>query len=154
MSAPFSYDRRFTLNLPPAQLWSILEDTDRYVEWWSWLRVLEGGGLHPGAVARCVVRAPLPYSLHFTVRVEDVVPTSRVVTWVDGDLEGPARLDIAPAGDGCEARLAWELHLRDRLLRPLSRVGRPAMRWAHDRVVEVGLLEFRRHALDGRGGQS
>ena len=150
MSAPFQYDRRFRLDVPPDALWALLERTDRYVDWWSWLQTLEGGGLRPGDVAQCVVRAPLPYSLRFTVHVEDVVPRASIATRVHGDLEGLARLEITDAPGGCEARLAWELHLRDRVLRPLSGVARPAMRWAHDRVVETGLSEFRRRAIDGQ----
>jgi hypothetical protein len=156
VGAPFRYDRAFVLDLPPGEVWALLQHTDRYVDWWSWLQTLDGGGLQVGDVAACVVRAPLPYSLSFTVRVEEVVPDTSVVTTVAGDLEGPARLDLAPVSvDGaptrCEARLSWELHLRDRLLRPLSGVARPAMKWAHDRVVEVGLAEFRRRAIDGHG---
>lgn len=151
VAAAFVYDRRFPLGVAPVELWALLERTDRYVEWWSWLERLDGGGLHAGAVSRCVVRAPLPYSLRFSVHVEDVVRGSRVVTSVRGDLEGPARLEIEPTPAGCDARLVWELHLRDRLLRPLSGVARPAMRWAHDRVVDVGLMEFRRRAIDGHG---
>jgi hypothetical protein len=149
VSAPFEYDRAFPLAVAPADLWTILEQTDRYVEWWSWLRTLDGGGLRPGDVASCVVRAPLPYSLRFTVRVEEVVPHEAVVTSVAGDLEGPARLSIDPAPAGCTARLSWSLHLRDRMLRPMAGVARPAMRWAHDRVVDTGLAEFRRRAIDG-----
>jgi hypothetical protein len=152
VSAPFLYDRRFHLDVTPPVLWALLERTDRYVDWWPWLQALEGGGLAPGDVATCVVRAPLPYSLRFTVRVEDVVSQSSVSTRVAGDLEGPAQLEIAEAPGGSEARLSWELHLRDRMLRPLSGVARPAMRWAHDRVVETGLEGFRRRAIDGRRG--
>jgi hypothetical protein len=151
VSTPFRYDRRFPLPVTPDALWSRLEQTDEYVEWWSWLHSLDGGGLRPGAEARCVVRAPLPYSLRFTVHVDEVVLHSRVVTHVEGDLVGPARLEIEPTATGCDAHLVWALELRDPLLRPLSALTRPAMRWAHDRVVDVGLAEFRRRALDGRG---
>jgi hypothetical protein len=149
--APFRYDRRFSLDLVPEALWSLLEHTDRYVEWWSWLHTLEGGGLQPGDAARCVVRAPLPYSLRFTVHVDEVVRPTRVLTHVAGDLVGPARLEIEPTPAGCDARLVWSLELRDPLLRPFALVTRPAMQWAHDRVVDVGLAEFRRRAVDGHG---
>ena len=149
MSAPFRYDRRFPLSVTPAELWALLEQTERYPDWWSWLQSLDGGGLRVGDAADCVVRAPLPYSLRFTVHVEEVVTASRVVTRVSGDLSGPARLEIDPATGGCDARLVWDLELQDPVLRPLAVVTRPAMRWAHDRVVESGLAEFRRRAVDG-----
>jgi len=151
MAAPFRYDRRFTLELAPEALWSVLEQTSDYVDWWSWLQSFEGGGLRAGDAAQCVVRAPLPYSLRFTVHVEDVVEARRIVTRVDGDLVGPARLEIEPCEAGSDARLVWALELRDPILRPLATLTRPAMRWAHDRVVDAGLVEFRRRVIDGRG---
>ena len=74
------------------------------------------------------------------------VPATRIVTHVAGDLVGPARLEIEPTATGCDARLAWSLELHDPVLRPLATLTRPAMQWAHDRVVDVGLSEFRRRA--------
>jgi uncharacterized protein YndB with AHSA1/START domain len=149
---PFRFDRSFELDATPEELWSALSATDRYPEWWSWLRVMEGGELREGTVAHCVVRAPLPYTLRFDVGVESVVPRELVDTQVSGDLDGPARLEIAPRVGGCTARLIWSLHLRDSVLRPLAFFARPAMTWAHDRVIEMGLRQFERHALNGRGG--
>jgi hypothetical protein len=150
VGASFRYDRWFALGVAPRALWSVLEQTNCYVAWWSWLQSLEGGGLRTGDTARCVVRAPLQYSLRFTVHVEEVVAESRVVTRVAGDLVGPARLEIRPTAQGSDARLMWDLELRDPVLRPLSALARPAMCWAHDRVVDVGLTEFRRRAIADR----
>jgi len=149
VAPPFRYDRRFELPVEPGELWEVLERTDRYTEWWSWLDALDGGSLRAGDEARCVVRAPLPYVLRFTVQIDEVRPAECVVTTVRGDLRGPARLEIRPSAHGCEARLQWQLELRDPFLRPLATVARPAMRWAHDRIVEMGLDEFRRRAIDG-----
>jgi hypothetical protein len=146
---PFRFDQSFEMDATPDELWSALSATDRYPEWWSWLRVMEGGELREGSVARCVVRAPLPYTLRFDVGVENVVAGELVDTRVRGDLDGPARLEIKPSGGGCTARLVWSLHLRDSVLRPLALIARPAMTWAHDRVIEMGLRQFERHALNG-----
>jgi hypothetical protein len=156
MPAPFRYDRRFGFELPPDELWAVLARTDDYQGWWPWLRAVEAGpaaassgtALVAGTVARCAVRAPLPYTLRFDVRLVEVVPGERVDVVVTGDLDGPARLDLAAAGDGTSARLSWTLELRDRFLRPLASLGRPAMVWAHDRVIEAGLRDFERRALD------
>jgi uncharacterized protein YndB with AHSA1/START domain len=146
--APFRFDRRFDFAIAPDELWSTIVQTKRYPEWWSWLREFEGE-LEEGATARCVIRAPLPYSLRFTIEVTRVVAEELVETRVHGDLEGPASLELTARGDrGSVARLQWELELRDRLLRPVALLGRPAMVWAHDRIVEVGLREFERRALE------
>ncbi|MBM3672609.1 MAG: hypothetical protein FJW86_10590 [Actinobacteria bacterium] len=147
MPAPFRFDRRFDLAVAPEDLWRTLIQTDEYPTWWSWLREIDGGELREGAVARCVVQGPLPYQLQFEIEVGEVVPATRVDTKVRGDLEGPARLEIAPAPNGSTARLAWTLELRDSLLRPLSLVARPFMVWAHDRAIATGLRDFERRAL-------
>ncbi|MEX0664885.1 MAG: SRPBCC family protein [Acidimicrobiia bacterium] len=149
MPAPFTFDRRFDLRATPEQLWDVLQQTEHYPTWWSWLRELDGGELREGAVARCAVQGPLPYRLRFEITVERVIAHEQVQTRVSGDLQGPARLEIDPGPTGSSARLAWSLDLRDSLLRPLSFVARPAMMWAHDRVIEVGLREFERRALNG-----
>ena len=150
MPEPFRFDRRFELAATPDALWDVLARTDEYPQWWSWLRALEGGELREGAVAKCLVRAPLPYTLRFDVEVQRVLPKELVETTVRGDLDGPARLELSPSAGGCSARLHWSLQLRDTFLRPLSFIARPAMVWAHDRVIEMGLRDFERRALDGR----
>jgi len=149
VAAPFSFDRRWEFPISAEEFWATVSRTERYPEWWSWLREFETDGLHDGALAECVIRAPLPYALRVTVHVERAVQPERVDTHVTGDLEGPARLEIAPHPSGCTARLVWTLELRDSWLRRLAPVARPAMEWAHDHIVEVGVRQFERVALNG-----
>jgi hypothetical protein len=158
MPAPFRYDRRFEFDLAPDELWQVLARTDDYQGWWPWLRGVEPGSestaagtaLVAGTIARCAVRAPLPYTLRFDVTLDRIEPGERVDATVRGDLDGPATLKLRPSERGGSwARLVWTLELRDRLLRPLSALTRPAMVWAHDRIIEVGLRDFERRALDG-----
>lgn len=150
MSGPFRFEDRWTFSVPPAELWAALTEIDRFQEWWPWLRTLDSGGLAEGAVSRCMVRAPVPYSLSFSVTVVETVPEHLVRALISGDLEGPARLDVASHPDGSEARLAWELELKDPLLRAASRVARPVMEWGHDWVIQSGVRRFRRLALRTR----
>jgi hypothetical protein len=89
----------------------------------------------------------VPYALRLDIEVERAEPPFVVETYVRGDLDGPARLELASSGDASTARLSWELELRDRMLRQLARVARPVMEWAHDRVVLTGVEQFRQHAL-------
>ena len=131
----------------PNELWTALSRTDRFREWWPWLRTLESDGLAAGTVSSCGVRAPLGYSLRFQVAVLEVVPERRLDARVSGDLEGPARLEVEPHPEGSEARLSWELALRAPLLHAASRVARPLMGWGHDWVIRTGVRRFRRLAL-------
>ena len=100
------------------------------------------------------MRAPLPYTLEFKVHVEQVEPGLSIDTRVSGDLEGPARLEVARlerAGDGdaSTARLTWAVDLHLPLLSAASRVARPVLLWAHDRIVATGVAQFRSQALPG-----
>ena len=153
MSSPFRFDRAWYFGVTPEELWATLGHTERYREWWPWLRSFDVDGddaLTTGRVARVVIQAPLPYQLHCTVRVDDAVPDERLVTTVDGDLSGPASLELRALDGGTEARLAWSFELCAPLLRTLALIGRPAMAWAHDRIVERGLVQFEGHALRER----
>jgi hypothetical protein len=149
VSAPFHFDRRWEFAVSPETFWATVSRTESYPEWWSWLREFESDGLHDGGRAECVIQAPLPYSLRVTVDVERAVSPERVETRVSGDLEGPALLEIAPHPSGCTARLVWSLQLRDAWLSRFARVARPAMGWAHDRVISIGVRQFERVALNG-----
>jgi hypothetical protein len=152
VSVPFRFDRSWTFGVAPAELWAVLERTDDYVSWWSWLREFDADGLAAGTRARCTIQSPLPYALRCDVNVLEVEPARAVVTQIGGDLRGPARLDIAPNGSGSSARLSWSLELGNPVLARVARFGRPVMAWAHDVVVAMGVDQFRRRALtDGRG---
>jgi hypothetical protein len=155
--SPFTFDRAWHFAVTPAELWSTLSHTERYREWWPWLRSFrvdgadgDGDALVTGRTARVVIQAPLPYQLHCTVHVDDAVRDLRLVTTVAGDLQGPARLELRAVDGGTEARLAWSFELRAPMLRALALFGRPAMAWAHDRIVERGLSQFEGHALQER----
>ncbi len=150
---PFRYDRTLTFAADPEELWRTITRTDEFPRWWPWLRELSGDGLVPGGRSSCVVRAPVPYTIRFTVTVQKVVPGRRVEATVDGDLAGPAELEVRPGADGGSAvRLAWDLELRRPVLCAAARIGRPVMEWGHDWVVTTGLEQFRSRALrvDGR----
>ena len=148
MPDAFEYDQTFEFAVSPETFWATVSRTDSYPEWWSWLRRFDSDGLYEGSHTSCVIQAPLPYALHVAIDVERAVPPERIETRVTGDLEGPARLEITPTGNGCSARLVWSLELREPWLRRIARVARPVLGWAHDRVISSGVRQFERVALD------
>lgn len=152
VAAPFRFDRTWVFRVAPVEFFATITRTECFTDWWSWLRRCEVDGVRAGAEASCLIRAPLPYSLRFIVRIDRVEPDALIETSVRGDLAGPARLEIAPHPEGCRARLVWSLELHDPVLRRLAVVSRPAMVWAHDRIVAVGAAEFERKAASGSLG--
>jgi hypothetical protein len=143
----FDYDRRFEFAVSPETFWATVSRTERYPNWWSWLREFESDGLRDGSDSRCVIQAPLPYALRVAIHVNRAEAPELIETRVTGDLEGPARLEIAPTPSGCTARLVWSLELREPWLRRIARVARPVLAWAHDRVISSGVRQFERVAL-------
>lgn len=149
MPTLFAADRAFTFDVSAARFWETINRTDDFPRWWNWLHHFDAEGLKEGVEAACEVRAPLPYSLRFDVVVERVVDGELVETTVRGDIAGPARLEVEPLDDGrCRARLVWSLEPCTPLLRNMARFARPVMEWGHDRVLEIGVRQFRRRALD------
>ena len=147
MTDAFEYDQSFEFAVSPERFWATVSRTERYPDWWTWLREFESDGLHDGARTACVIQAPLPYALRVAIEVERAVPPERIETRVTGDLDGPARLEIAPTSSGCAARLVWSLELRVPWLARIVRPTRPVLTWAHDRVISRGVRQFERVAL-------
>jgi hypothetical protein len=144
----FHFDRTWVFPMAPEDLWALVSRTHDFPQWWSWLREFDAAGVYDGAQARCVIQSPLPYALRLRIDVERAHAPHLVETYVRGDLEGPARLEIGRTTNGSTARLVWELDVRDRVLRQVARVARPMMVWAHDRVVAMGVEQFRSRAFD------
>lgn len=145
--APFAFDRSFEFPIDPGAMWEMLDRTDQFPRWWRWLRAFDTdgvSGLTVGMQAHCVVRGPLPYTLRFTVGIEQAVPGRLVATHVTGDIEGPARLELEPTASGTSARLVWAVQVVDPALRATARTARPLMEWGHNFVVNRGVRAFRR----------
>jgi len=143
--APFRYNRAWRFERPREAVWAAIADVDAFPGRWSWLRELDTPGLHAGAVARCVIQSPLPYQLRLEIEVERAIDGEMIETYVRGDLDGPARLDLrADGAHATIATLSWELEANNGFLRTAARLGRPVLVWAHDRVVDLGVAQFRR----------
>lgn len=144
-------DRRFRFDVEPAVTWDALTSVESYQRWWPWLRRFEAAGFEPGATWRCTVQPPLPYSLRFELRLEEVEAERYATALVDGDIRGHAALELSPTGDGAtEVRLVSVLAPASGVLRAVTRVAAPVARYGHDWVLDAGLRQFRQRALDGR----
>jgi uncharacterized protein YndB with AHSA1/START domain len=144
---PFRFDRAWEFPLSPDEFWEAVARVDEFPRWWGWLRSFRSDGLVAGSRSDFIVQSALPYKLHFEVVLDRVEPPRSVEAIIGGDLAGPASLDIERAGEGCRARLAWELEPRDALLRTMASISRPLMAWSHDQVVRLGIAQFRRQLL-------
>jgi uncharacterized protein YndB with AHSA1/START domain len=123
-------------------VWTALGATDQYQRWWPWLRQFEARGLFTGDSWRCLVKPPLPYSLRFTVRLDDVTEHRSVAATITGDIAGVARLELTPRDDTCEIRLTSELSPRSRTFAMFAALARPLVKRGHDWVLDTGAAQF------------
>ena len=108
----------------------------------------------------CTVQPPLPYTLHFALEIDEVVPYELVTARVSGDLDrlrpprgaGPLGRRGHPVGDPADAP---DLAPTNRVLRTFALMARPVVRFGHDWVLDTGVQQFRSRALSAgraRGG--
>lgn len=143
-------DRTFDLDRSPDDVWAAMASTHRYRSWWPWLRQLDSDGLEAGARWTCVIRPPLPYVLRLRIDLDDVRPARHVSASVSGDIHGRASVTLqsAPGGQACTVRLESSLSPARGVLRQVSRWAPGVARFGHDWVIDTGLRQFRRRALD------
>ena len=110
---------------------------------WPWLRQFDGERLDAGEVWRCAVRAPLTYTLRFTIRIDEVAAPEVVAATVAGDIAGTARLDVAADGDGSALRLRSDPGARGRAFALLAGLAGPLARRSHDWILDTGAAQFR-----------
>ncbi|MDQ6698277.1 MAG: hypothetical protein M3Z46_12555 [Actinomycetota bacterium] len=135
-------DRRWSFPAPADAVWDQMNAVDRYRSWWPWLRTFDADALDTAHTWTCAVQPPLPYSLRFAVRLDEVVPGSLVTATIAGDIEGEARLELFPADTGCAVHLVSSLAPGNRLLRAIAAVARPMVRYGHDWVLDTGARQF------------
>ena len=137
-SAVISYQREFSFNVSPDEIWATIENVEEFERWWPWLQGfhMEGEGLVAGTLLSGEVVPPLPYRMRLVVEILACQPPVAIDANVDGDLRGPARLRLRPDGHGALVEVAWTIEMMQRPMRLASRVAHPLLRWGHDRVVE------------------
>jgi uncharacterized protein YndB with AHSA1/START domain len=143
----FHLDRRFVFDREPDAVWAALSRPQDYPRWWSWLRSVDAHDLTEGTTARCLIRAPVPFTLRLELHVDRVVPGERIEVTAAGDLVGTGSVALAAHPTGTEMRLVWDLEPHQRLLRTAGRLSRPMLQWGQDFVVRTGARQFRQRAL-------
>ena len=140
-------DRRWHFAVDPPTLWSAMTDVESYRSWWPWLARLDAGGFDVGERWSCTVQPPLPYTLRFTIRLDDVVVGRRAAATIAGDIAGTAEVTVEPDGDGSAVRLVSALAPANPFLRGVARFARPVVKLGHDWVLDTGAAQFRHRAL-------
>ena len=157
MAPVIDYRGTFRFSVGPEAVWDAMESTGEFERWWGWLGEfrLEGRGLQAGSVLVGVVSPPLPYRMRIRAELEQCARPSFIDAAVHGDLEGRARVELVPDGEGTAVTVAWTIEMMLRPMRIAAKFAYPLLRWGHDRVVDATVAGFRRQlAADQRGTAS
>jgi mannose-6-phosphate isomerase-like protein (cupin superfamily)/uncharacterized protein YndB with AHSA1/START domain len=118
---------------PREAVFEALADAHSYPEWWKpvYIDVESEGEPEVGKVSHQHFKGRLPYHLHTTSTITAMDAPHVIEADVAGDLAGHGKWTLTEAPAGTHVRFDWEVTADRRLLRMLSPVLRPALRWNH-----------------------
>lgn len=143
------YRKTFLFPLPPADLWAIMERFDLFESWWSWLADLQADqpGLTGGNVLHAVIAPPALHPMHVDARLQRCEKPRLIEAVIEGDLSGPAVLQLSETAHGTCVDVTWSLAMQSPPLRVAARVAYPLMRTGHDHLIDLAVSRFRSKAL-------
>ena len=119
---------------PRESVFAAIADARSYPTWWKpvYLEVESEGEPEVGKESRQHFKGRLPYHLRTRSRITRLEPPHVIGAEVDGDLRGTGLWTLTVNEDGgTHVRFDWRVHADRLLLRLLTPVLRPALRWNH-----------------------
>jgi uncharacterized protein YndB with AHSA1/START domain/mannose-6-phosphate isomerase-like protein (cupin superfamily) len=119
---------------PREAVFAALADSRSYPRWWRpvYLDVTsDGEPARVGAESHQHFKGRLPYHLRTRSRITRVEAPAVLEADVDGDLRGHGTWTLTDTGGGTHVRFDWRVFADRPLLRLLTPLLRPALRWNH-----------------------
>ena len=148
---PYVFVDEWDVAAPPEAVFAAIADARTYPEWWRpvYLDVDADGPAELGKESRQHFKGRLPYHLHTRSRVVALDAPRTVTADVDGDLRGRGTWTLTPTASGTHVRFDWQVQADRKLLKALTPLLRPLLRWNHNwaiaRAME-GLEPYARRA--------
>jgi mannose-6-phosphate isomerase-like protein (cupin superfamily)/uncharacterized protein YndB with AHSA1/START domain len=133
-SREYAFVDEWDVAAPRDAVFAAIADARTYPEWWKpvYIDVDADGAPALGKESRQHFKGRLPYHLHTRSRIVALDAPHVIEGEVDGDLRGHGRWTLTDTpGGGTHVRFDWRVHADRRLLRVLTPVLRPALRWNH-----------------------
>jgi uncharacterized protein YndB with AHSA1/START domain/mannose-6-phosphate isomerase-like protein (cupin superfamily) len=149
---PYVFVDQWEVAAPPEAVFDAIADARSYPQWWRpvYLEVESEGPPEVGKESRQHFKGRLPYHLHTRSVIVALDPPRTITADVDGDLRGRGTWTLTPTPGGTHVRFDWQVMADRRLLRILTPVLRPLLRWNHNwaiaRAIE-GLEPYARRNL-------
>jgi uncharacterized protein YndB with AHSA1/START domain len=137
LSRPYVFVDEWDVAAPPEAVFEAIADARAYPQWWRpvYLEVDADGPPRIGSESRQHFKGRFPYHLHTRSVISDLDPPKMVAADVDGDLRGRGVWTLTPTDRGTHVRFDWQVHADRKLLRVLTPVLRPLLRWNHNWAI-------------------
>jgi uncharacterized protein YndB with AHSA1/START domain len=136
-SRPYAFVDEWEVAAPPDAVFDALSDARSYPSWWRpvYLEVEADGPAAVGSMSHQHFKGRLPYHLRTRSVITELDRPSRIVADVDGDLRGRGEWTLTPTDHGTHVRFDWQVHADRLLLRVLTPLLRPLLRWNHNWAI-------------------
>jgi uncharacterized protein YndB with AHSA1/START domain/mannose-6-phosphate isomerase-like protein (cupin superfamily) len=131
--AEYEFVDEWHVDAPPEAVFDVLADGQTYPRWWKpvYIDVRDDG-----EYTHQHFKGRLPYHLHTRTRTVRSERPHVLEGETDGDLRGTGIWTLTPsASGGTHVRFDWRVHADRRLLRILTPLLRPALRWNHNWAI-------------------
>src|SRR4051812_31851026 len=123
---------------PPEAVFDALADARSYPVWWKPVYIgveAPDGPPAVGHVSRQHFKGRLPYHLHTETKTVRLERPHVIEGETEGDLRGRGVWTLTGANGGTHVRFDWRVSADRPLLRALSPLLRPALRWNHNWAI-------------------
>jgi quercetin dioxygenase-like cupin family protein/uncharacterized protein YndB with AHSA1/START domain len=131
--AEYEFVDEWHVDAPPEAVFDVLADGRTYPQWWKpvYIDVRDDG-----EYTHQHFKGRLPYHLHTRTKTVRSERPHLLQGETDGDLRGTGIWTLTPSeSGGTHVRFDWRVHADRRLLRALTPVLRPALRWNHNWAI-------------------
>ncbi len=123
------------VDAPPEAVFDVLADGSTYPQWWRPVYIsteADDGPPELGKVVKHHFKGRLPYTLRVTTTTVGLERPHRIEVETDGDLRGTGIWTLTRSeSGGTHVCFDWRVHADRKLLRLLTPLLRPALRWNH-----------------------
>ncbi len=137
----YEFVTTWCLDAPIDRVFSAIEDSARWPEWWQGVRSAElledGDESGVGRLWRYVWRSRLPYNLAFNSRVTRLDRPWLIEGDAEGELTGVGRWRLFE-GRGTAVVYEWNVRTSRAWMNALAPFARPVFAWNHDAVMRQG----------------
>ena len=131
--AEYAFVDEWHVDAPPEAVFDVLADGQTYPQWWKpvYIDVRDDG-----EYTHQHFKGRLPYHLHTRTKTVRSERPHLLQGETDGDLRGTGIWTLEPSeAGGTHVRFDWRVRADRKLLRALTPVLRPALRWNHNWAI-------------------